>query len=345
MKHKTLPIVILFVILLICTPTESFKPRQNDFSLVKDSFFVPEEIQLSDDAFHQSNRVFHIETWYFDATFQDNTSIVIVTCLFQIKKTGFLLHGIYLYHNTEVSYVKRNITPLTHVNYVMDRPYLKINDNLIIDGYINKTSNEWIYDISAENNEITIDLRFTKVAAGWKGNHMLGWWLAIPKLDVKGTILIKGKQFFVQGNGYHDHNIYPVYIPLLADGYHFGSFGEGSIQLTWAQLQKNKMQSNFLAIISRDGFNVSMIPEEDVKFRITEKMIDHAEIIPKTCHLVINNTQIQAEITMNTEKIHFIRIMAVKYWRFHLHISGFISVGERTEEIDTVDIAEFLHFF
>lgn len=345
MKHNKYALIIIIFILTNNFSSVGYSNNKIICNPTKDPFFSPENITLADDAFHQSNRLFHIETWYFDATFSNNESLVIVTCLFKTKHTGLFLHGVYLYNQSKLIYQQRRITPLQSVILHQNRPFIKIKNDLIIDGYIDNRSGMWIYDISIQNSELSAQLTLTKEAEGWKGNHLLGWWLAIPRFSVHGTICYQQSTVSVSGLGYHDHNMYPVYIPFLVDGYHFGSISAESLQLTWARLIKNKQSSQLIGILNQNDLNFSLIDEKDIVFTIEETMIDHAERIPKIYSITIENDQMFARLTMKTIDVHFIRILGVKYWRYHLHIWGSITRDNSIETIDSVQFAELLTFF
>lgn len=176
-------------------------------------------------------------------------------------------------------------------------------------------------------------------------NHLLGWWLAILCFDVNVTLHYQQSTIQVLGHGYHDHNIYPCYIPLLVEGYHFCSICGESLQLTWAKLIKNSQSVHLLGILSQNDLNFSMIDKSEIVFTIEETMINNARRIPKNYSITIENDQINAQLRMETIDVHFIHMLDVNYWRYPLHIKGFITVENRTEHIDSVQFAELITFF
>lgn len=342
--RKITCVLITGIILFASTVISGDLDTIDQKSMINDPLFNPQNITLQDDAFHRSSRLFHLETWYFDAKLVDNISLVIVICLFQVHKTGFILHGFYLYNNSSVEFSERKITRLKNCDISYDIPSITIDDNLHIEGWIDDKTDQWKYNITYNNELIQTKLVFTKTVNGWKGEHALGWWLAIPHFSVKGTIVKENKEKAVSGRGYHDHNIYPVYVPFLTNGYHFGSFGGEILQVTWARIETKENKSELFAIITKEDMNFSLIDQSDISFEILDTIYDHGSYIPKTCRLQIDTDTIQANLTIETLTIHFIKVTGLRYWRYHLHITGFISSPSLYETINTTEISELLRF-
>ena len=131
----------------------------------------------------------------------------------------------------------------------------------------------------------------------------------------------------------------------MADGYHFGNFGRGSLQMTWARLMKNRYSNEIITVLNQRVMNFSTVNSSDITFQVEERMLDQGEIIPKKCSLRINSEQIQVNVTMETLDIHCIKIVAMRYLRYHLKAYDTIKIGSLTEEIDNVEISELLAFF
>lgn len=348
MKNLKKTFHLLFIILVSSTlisPMQLLgeKQQRNNSNLL-DGGFSAENITIQDDAFHISTTVVHIETWYFDAKLSDNSTFVCVYCLFQIGKGGFILHGTYIYKNANIDFIERKITPLQHCEFSYETPYLNIENKHIIKGFIDNSTQEWKYTIKSASQKHSIDLLFTKTAHGWKGNHLLGWWLAIPSFQVNGTILVHNIQHQVKGTGYHDHNMYPIYVPFLVDGYHFGSFGGEKTRVTWANLIKNQTSNEVFSILSHD-MNFSMIPSKDLSFTIQETIRDHGASIPKKWSITANNQNYSINLTGETIETHFIKILGVKYWRYHVAVTGSIRIGSTVEYINSNEISELLYFY
>lgn len=345
MKYEKITCASLAILILLSStaiPTSTYNTKKGNN--VQGPGFTPENITLQDDAFHTSSRFFHLETWYFDAKFTNNQSVVIVICLLQIHNSGIILHGFYLYNNSSIQYADRKITRFKNCDISYDHPSIIIDNLLSIEGWIDAATEQWRYSLKYSHDDLNMDLLFTKTANGWMGEHELGWWLAIPHFSVNGSIVTHDKEMQVSGRGYHDHNIYPLYVPFITNGYHFGSFGGDLLQITWARIETKQNTSELFAILSKDEINFSIIDPSAISFQIIDTMYDHGTYIPKTCRLSLDSDTVQANLTIDTITTHFIKATGLKYWRYHLHVSGFINTPSHSETIDSIEISELLRF-
>jgi len=345
-KKKSSIIIIFLLVLQLGIPyfISNAQNQPNYFVINNDGFFA-ENITLGDDAFHKPNTPLHIETWYFDAKLDNNRTIVFVYCLFQIHHKGFLLHGVYFYENATIEFIERKITRLSHCTISYDEPFLMIAESHSVQGYIDVGTGKWKYSIHMETKDALINLIFTRTAAGWMGTHLLGWWLAIPHFEVTGSIQTSEEMIQVSGTGYHDHNLYPSNVAFLTDGYHFGSFGGDQLRITWARLLKDHQSPEIFALLSEGESRFSLIPADDVQVSIHEYLFDHGKKIPKKWGILVNNEQVNINLSATIIDAHFIKIIGVRYWRYHLQVTGTMQVGSLIEHINTKEISELLYFF
>jgi len=345
-KKKLSSIIVFLIVLQLNIPYFVSTAQKEPISVVlKNDGFFAENITLEDDAFHKSNTLIHIETWYFDAKFDNNRTIVFVYCLFQIYNKGFLLHGVYVYENATIEFIDRNITRLNYCTISYDKPSLLIGESHCIQGYIDNDTGEWKYSIRMVTKEALINLSFTQTAAGWMGTHLLGWWLAIPHFKVTGCIETSEEILQVSGTGYHDHNLYPSNVAFLTDGYHFGSFGGDQLRITWARLLKDHQSPEVFALLSEGESRFSLIPADDVQVSVHEYLFDHGKKIPKKWSITVNNENVNINLSATIIDAHFIKIIGVRYWRYHLQVTGTMQVGSLIEHINTKEISELLYFF
>ena len=300
---------------------------------------------IKDDALHKPKRFCHIETWYFDAVFKNNYSMVVVVTVPQISNKSIVLTGLYLYRQSKLKTYVRKPFPPRCFQASQEYPFLEIRDKSVIQGYADKNTGDWVYNVSLETCDNGVNLRFIGAAAGWKGHHTLGWWLVVPKLSVQGTITVDGKKVEVTGRGYHDHNIYPFYAPLVAKGYHFGKIGGNRFCVTWARVMKNRFIEEKLVVLNQGKTGYCRVNPSDIDFVINEQMRDHGELIPKKFLLRVENNQLRINLCMETSTVHCIRLPALKYWRYHLKTSGEIKTDSSVERINTVELSELLKFF
>ena len=213
--------------------------------------FRPMDIILKDDACHLKDGFGRVETWYYDAIFNNNYSLVSLINVAHIGRFGFVLTGLFIYKDSEPIKIIRKRYRLSDFNGNDNNPLIKIKGNELLKGYITDNQ-DWITHISRDENNVKIELEFIKKSRGFKGKTYLGNWLVIPKMEVSGSLLIDENKIDVKGFGYHDHNIYPIYAPLINKGYFFGKLDINSDHLTWARVIKNNSKEQLLAILSKN---------------------------------------------------------------------------------------------
>ena len=276
------------------------------------------DMSIEDDAFHDE-LPFHIETWYFEA-FSSNQSIV-----FMITLAGKMVAmvGIQFYENGIALYDEREIFTSF---YASDNiPYMSIDGKEIMKGYLR--NGKLCYNISFSSRNISLKLFFQNRTAGLKSDL----WLAIPNMAVKGNIFFNGKEYEIDGKGYHDHNIFYIWQPFLETGYIDGKIIAGNISLFWAKLMKKPLIQQNFAIYSNSTYHVL-----SVSIKCRDYKLNHGHFIPTT--FFVNGEGIN--VTMHVYAVHFISLPFIKYWRFHIHSKGEV-MGNK---IETCDIAEYMLF-
>ena len=216
---------------------------------------------MKDDALHRERSFGRIETWYYDAIFNNNYSVVSLVNVFHMSYLSFVITSLFIYQNTNLVKFKRRIVPYKRFYGSEKELLIKINDRQIIKGYRDKNSKKCIYNISRGNHNYGFDLEFIKTMKAWKGKTYLGDWLVIPRFKVNGTLFIDGDVIKVSGEGYHDHNIYPFYVPLINKGYHFGKIPIDSMNITWAHVMKNRNKEQVIVVLNKDQKFISIKPK------------------------------------------------------------------------------------
>jgi len=311
---------------------------------IQGKMFTPDEIALKDDALHKKDRFTHIETWYYDAVFDNNYSIVCLINHFKIGRLGLILAGLFIYRDGVLIESERKKFFQKHFFGSDDAPLIKIKNKEIIRGMQDKKTGNWIYFISMGDKKLGFDLQFETTTKGWSGKTYLGNRLAIPRYKVTGNLFVQGKNVNVTGTGYHDHNIYPFSTPLKNKGYIFGKITEEPVTITWAEVIKNIHKRLPIVVINNENEYFS-IPIEDIKFNVVNQMKDNGKVIPKTICLQVKNKQVDIDITMDLIQFHRISMPAFNYWRYHLKNTGKITVDSTSKIINHVEIAEYLKFF
>ena len=103
---------------------------------------------MKDDALHRKGSFGRIETWYYDAIFNDNYSVVSLVNVFHLSYLSFVITSFFIYHNTNLVKFKRKIVSYKRFYGSEKELLIKINDRQIIKGYRDKNSNKCIYNIS-----------------------------------------------------------------------------------------------------------------------------------------------------------------------------------------------------
>ena len=310
---------------------------------IKPLGFNPKGIILDDDAVHEPKIFGNVETWYYDAIFDNNYSMACVVNFIQFLKIGVILTGLFIYKDTQLIRWVRDRTTTTYFNGSRERPYIIIGERKIIDGEIAQDSKKWTYHIAMGDEKNNVNLCFIKKMDGWKGNHFLGDWLAVPSLDVQGNIHIDGKEIPVTGHGYHDHNNYPLLTPFFNRGANFGKIAAGSINVVWAQVIRNKNKTeNIVMINTAETFQ--SIQSKDIKLSVEEYVQEHRKIIPTKYLLQVETQDIDINVQIQSKNYHYITIPTVKYWRHHARNSGEIRFGTQLEKVNDISIIDQLSF-
>jgi hypothetical protein len=305
--------------------------------------FRPMDIILNDDACHLKDGFGRVETWYYDAIFDNNYSLVSLINVVHIGRFGFVLTGLFIYKDSEPIKIIRKRYRISEFKANDNNPLIKIKGNELLKGYITDNQ-DWITHISRDEDNVKIDLDFIKKSKGFKGKTYLGKWLVIPKMEVSGTLFIDENKINVKGFGYHDHNIYPIYAPLINKGYYFGKLDINSDHLTWARVLKNHSKEQLLAIFSKNGKYYN-IPQKSIDIKILKEKRDHKKLMPFKSSLNIKNDIINLKLIIEPINYHYIGILAANYWRYHVRYKGEVEIESVKKKIDKVEITEYLKFF
>ena len=310
---------------------------------IKSFDFKPIDIKLHDDACHLEEGFEGIETWYYDAIFEDNYSIVLLINIIHIGRFGLVFTGLFLYKDSKPIKIIRKRYRLSDFFGNEDKPSIRIRGKEILKSYINNEKN-WITHIHRDEDNVKIDLDFIKKSKGFKGKTYLGNWLVIPRFDVSGNLLINGEKISVLGHGYHDHNIYPIKAPFVTKGYFFGKISLSDSNIIWAYIKKDKKHIEHLVMFTKKDEYLSIHPD-NIKFSIIEEKKDHRKIMPTHCRLIVDTKDLKLNIDFTSENYHHIGILAAHYWRYHVRYLGEIQTKQEVSKIDTLGIAEYLRFF
>jgi hypothetical protein len=311
--------------------------------MTKPQQFNPTPIRLQDDAVHAPRMFGNIETWYYDAIFDNTYSMACVVNVMNFLKTGLILTGLFIYKDTHLLKWVRTRTLMKHFQGSHERPHLVLQTKSIIDAEQAQDSKKWTYHVVLGDEKNNVDLRFLKTIDGWKGTHVLGDWLVAPRLQVTGNLMVDGTKINVTGSGYHDHNNYPLFAPLFGKGANFGKIIAGPISVVWAQVfRKDKHVDNILVINIDDSFQ--LVPSNDMQLLVKDSMRDRGTVVPTKYVLRVQKKDIDIDVNIQSLDYHYLSIPSVKYWRHHAKNTGQIRVGSYREKVDDTSIIDQLTF-
>ena len=144
----------------------------------KDSQFVflPEDISIEDDGFHESEAPRFTEWWYFDAVFDNGYSAQMSVRLLSIikKRLVLIFQRLDVYKDGELVVHYRKRCSLKNFEALREIPVVKLGGKQVINGYIDKNTGNWVYDLSFEINDTSANLRFEGTNTGLEGEK--SWW-------------------------------------------------------------------------------------------------------------------------------------------------------------------------
>ena len=316
---------------------------------------TPEGIAPTDDAFHGSPGRFGAEWWYFDAVFNNGYSLHIGCRTFSRKKWGMVSPFLEFYRNgfLEAKSVDRVFFRDFHTSSSF--PFVQLSDKKIIDFDKErfKDSGKWVYDVSLDFGDNSADLIFVGTTKGWK-IETLGaesWTVALPKAKVTGEIVVDGEKMSISGVGYHDHNWNYGLLTAMnyGKGWYWGKIMSKSLSVSWADIIRPNYKDDLLAVVNQDDNGFFAVKPEKIQFDTGGFVRIHDRKAPKNFSLriddVVNDVPVVVDVEMVARKIHYNRVLLVApYWRYHVEAKGFIQLGSHKEEINPVQIMEFLRF-
>jgi hypothetical protein len=309
----------------------------------KQQQFIPTSICLQDDAAHAPWLLGNIETWYYDATFDNSYSMACVVNVMHLMKTGLILAGLFIYKDTHLLKEIRTRTLMNQYQESSERPHLVLNGRTIIDAEQAHDPKQWTYYVALGDKKNNVDLRFLKSIEGWRGTHLLGDWLVAPRLETTGSLMVDGSSIQVSGIGYHDHNNYPLSAPLIGKGANFGKIIAGPFTVVWAQVfHKDKQIDHLLVINTHDSFLT--VPSDKIQMLVKESMTDRGTMVPTNYNLQVHQNNIDIDVDIKSLDHHYLSIPSVRYWRHHAKNTGQIRIGSQRENVSDVGIIDQLTF-
>ena len=121
-----------------------------------------------------------------------------------------------------------------------------------------------------------------------------------------------------------------------------------TMSIVLANILKTSSISEILAVVNQDNQGFYSIDPKNIYFKPDKFIRSHRKKTPSTFILriddVIQDVPIHADIKMEATGIHYDKLVIAPYWRYHVKATGFISIGDKKEKVDSTQIMEFLRF-
>jgi len=309
--------------------------------------FSPQDIELSDDAFHGHGILPYTEWWYFDAMFDNGysaqMSIRIVSVYgkqMAVMRLDFCKNSVFVSHQSQSYYLNEIIASSTV-------PLVQLQGKAIMVGsYDNRTGN-FIYDVSFDFSGNATALRFVGCTKGWKGllNSGAGWAVILPRANVTGTITVNDTTMNVTGVGYHDHDWNVKSRMAVSFGWFWGKIDSSNFTATWSTILTTRAIVQPIMVVNKKNAGYIAIPSETIWFSAKDVHLDHFMFVPQFFNIETMTDKVFLVVNMKVISVNHERFMGfMNYWRYHVKCSGIFMVDGHAETVDGVFIAEYFRF-
>jgi len=185
------------------------------------------------------------EWWYFDAHFEDGSTVVIVYATKPITSPGDPLRP-----NLSLTITRPDGTKLARFPYLpadqfsaaAEKCDVRLGPSWARQG---EADGRWTYQLHAEADDLAAELTFSGLVPPWRPGagktyfgdyeHYFAWLPAIPFGTVTGSLSYDGQTHPVRGTGYHDHNWGNVPLPSVLDHWTWGRAHLGEYSLIFVE--------------------------------------------------------------------------------------------------------------
>ena len=187
------------------------------------------------------------EWWYFDANFEDGSTVVVVFLTKSIlDRNGPLKPGVRINITTPDGRELGGLPLYPPAAFSALRGQCDV-----------RIAHSWVrgdlhhYALHAEYGELAVDLEFSGIVPAWREGlgmtfydegltEFFGWLPAIPFGKVEGTLTYEGKKHKVTGTGYHDHNWGNVDLNAVMSHWYWGRAHVGDYSLIFVEMNTVK---------------------------------------------------------------------------------------------------------
>lgn len=279
--------------------------------------FSPTDITIKDDAFHGSESSRFTEWWYFDAVFDNGYSAQMsVRVLSIIRKRLFLIYQrLDIYKDGKLIKHNKIRYPLKEFNASYDKPLVKLNDKEVIEGHVDKSTGNWVYNLSFDMGDYSANLHLEGETKGWKGKTPSTpggdrWAVLLPRAKASGILKVNNKEIKVRGIGYHDHNWEVKGSAALKNlGWFWGKIYTENYTITWATIFRNiDLGQSLLVINKKNGGYINVKPEH-ISFIGKDLQVNNKKLIPYKIVIKAKNSEVDLDFLMKILDIHHVKMM------------------------------------
>ena len=331
--------------IIFSQPIQSLSTTLNQNTPV-DFSFLPQNITLQDDTYHNVSATPSTEWWYFDATLSDNHTVQFSIHLYDFYDMNFVTTNLNIYHQGSTVVQHRKIYHADTFQFSEKTPLILKNDEILMQGIYDNKTDSFTYIISYSDFNTSINLQYKSLTKGWKGSTSAGdWVVALPHASVNGTITYNDQTISVTGDGYHDHNWNVTVNAGLNFGWIWGKTNTPNYAITWSNIMTTWFLGKPLMVINNDNDGYYNIPDEALTISVTSIQFKNGFIIPYSFIITAQTDTIDLDLKITVRSTDYSSVLGIiNYWRYHIHASGNITINDDTEKIDDNNIAEFIRF-
>ena len=135
--------------------------------------------------------------------------------------------------------------------------------------------------------------------------------MALPKAVVKGVIVVNGKEMYVNGIGYHDHNWNYSILTVMnyGRGWYWGKIRSESFVIVWANIIKPAKRSQLIAVVNQDKDGYLNINPKNIHFNVLKFLRKGYKKIPISFKLQIEDEIcdkiVKVDVNMESQNFHY----------------------------------------
>lgn len=334
MRRTRIQISVLCIILLLFIP-----------SIIQtggaENVFIPVDDSPQDNAYNLTNH-FALQWWYFDMAFPTNASMHIgIVTIGAHGKNGFYLIQLQYYTNGQLSKQARRLLPLRLVSASTDTLQLSYKGKTFLREYLTENQDVAL-DVNLTFHDLAIALTFIRTMKGWKGSTDLGMWgCPLPKATVHGAITINSSQIPVEGIGYQEHG---WDIQSLHRSWFWGKLVSDHLNLVFSRNMKTITEEDvFVAVANWGAENYTSIERDNITLTPICFVWNHGRRIPTEFVFKVDQDPVHINVTISVVTVQFSTIILMNYWRCHMRVTGTMTVGNVTDDVDNYQIMEYFH--